>query len=159
MLRIKSLAAAAAVLGYAGLALARQPGYSPDAYRSDWNRYTTQPTTGTTTMPERQTWAPWRQQTMTPSRQTSRMDAGLFTSEGDARAHCGADAVVWVNTKSHVYHFVGSRDYGRTKHGGFMCRASAEGAGTYRAAKNELRMQEKPDRTSLPRSGSSFNRY
>jgi hypothetical protein len=57
MLRITSLAAAAALLGYAGLALAQQPAYSP-GYP---NRYATQPT-GSNTMPDRQT--------MTPSRRT-----------------------------------------------------------------------------------------
>ena len=51
MLRITSLAAAAAILGYTSLGLAQQPSYSP----SYTNRYATQPTTGTAMMPERQT--------------------------------------------------------------------------------------------------------
>jgi hypothetical protein len=198
MIRITSLAAAAAILGYSGLALAQQPTYSP----SYPNRYATQPTTGTTTVPaERQSWSPWRQtttsrestardtmapgrqtatsretigretmarDTMAPTRQRTAMTAGQFSTEGDARAHCGGDTVVWVNTKSHVYHFAGSKDYGQTKRGAFMCRADADRAGTFHAAKNELKMQGRVDRTDRMGtdrsmtsrfSGSSTNRY
>ena len=78
MLRITSLAAAAAILGYTGLALAQQPAYSP-TYQ---DRYANPPTTGNTVMPaERQSWSPWRQtttsresmarDTMAPGRQTT----------------------------------------------------------------------------------------
>lgn len=181
MRRITSLAAAAAILGYAGLALAQQPSYST----SYPNRYATQPTTGTGAMTtERQSWSPWRQtttreslgrqtmgretmarDTMPPGRQRSTMTADQFSTEGDARAHCGGDTVVWVNTKSHVYHFAGSKDYGQTKRGAFMCRADADRAGKFHAAKNELRMQSRTDRIGADRampsrfSGSSTNRY
>jgi len=172
MRRISSLAAAAAVLGYTGLALAQQPAYSP-AYQ---DRYANRPTTGSTVTPvERQSWSPWRQtttsretmgrDTMAPGRQRSAMTADQFSTEGDARAHCGGDAVVWVNTKSHVYHFAGSKDFGQTKHGAFMCRADADRAGTFRAAKNEMKMQGRTDRMGMDRtitsrfSGSSANRY
>ena len=68
-----------------------------------------------------------------------RTTGNQFTSEADARARCGGDTVVWVNTRSHVYHFPGSPDFGHTKRGAFMCRADAERAGTFRAAKNEMR--------------------
>ena len=172
MRHISHLAAAAAVLGYTGLAVAQQPAYSP-AYQ---DRYVNRPTTGSTVMPaERQSWSPWRQtttsretvgrDTMAPARQRTTMNAGQFSSEGDARAHCGGDTVVWVNTKSHVYHFAGSKDYGQTKHGAFMCRADADRAGTFRAAKNEMKMQGRTDRMGTDRtmtsrfSGSSVNRY
>ena len=176
MLRITSLAAAAAILGYTGLALAQQPAYSP----SYGNRYATQPATGTAMPAERQSWSPWRQTTTSrdamtrdttmardttmPTRQRT-MNAGQFSSESDARAHCAGDTVVWVNTKSHVYHFAGSKDFGNTKHGAFMCRADADRAGTFHAAKNELRMQGTTNRTSIERSmtsrfsGSSTSRY
>ena len=86
-------------------------------------------------------------------------------NESQAKAHCPGDTVVWVNTKSHVYHFAGSKDFGNTKHGGFMCRADADRAGTFHAAKNELRMQGTTNRTSIDRSmtprfsGSSTSRY
>jgi hypothetical protein len=62
--------------------------------------------------------------------------AGEFTSDAQARAKCPSDTVVWVNTKSHVYHFAGSHNYGTTKQGTYMCEADAKGAGD-RAAENE----------------------
>jgi hypothetical protein len=40
-----------------------------------------------------------------------------------------------MNTKSGIYHFAGSRDYGHTKQGAYMCRSDADKVG--RAAKNE----------------------
>jgi len=47
----------------------------------------------------------------------------------------GGGTVVWLNTKSGIYHFAGSRDYGRTKQGAYMCRTDADKVA--RAAKNE----------------------
>jgi hypothetical protein len=44
--------------------------------------------------------------------------------------------VVWVNEHSRIYHFAGTRDYGHTKRGAYMCEADAQAAGN-RAAKNE----------------------
>ena len=44
--------------------------------------------------------------------------------------------MVWVNLDSGVYHFEGSRYYGKTKNGKYMSEADAVKAG-YRAAKNE----------------------
>ena len=57
-------------------------------------------------------------------------------TDARARTRCPTDTVVWVNTKSHVYHFAGTRSYGNTKQGTYMCEADAKGAGD-RAAKNE----------------------
>src|SRR5205085_4420505 len=67
------------------------------------------------------------------------MTGGQFASEADARSRCGGDTVVWVNTRSHVYHFPGSPDFGHTKRGAFMCRADADRAGSFRPAKDEMR--------------------
>ena len=62
--------------------------------------------------------------------------ADQFSSEAGAKAHCPSGTiVVWMNTKSSVYHFAGSRDYGHTKQGAYMCRPDADKVG--RAAKNE----------------------
>ena len=62
--------------------------------------------------------------------------ADQFSSEADAKAHClSGTTVVWMNTKSGIYHFAGSRDYGHTKQGAYMCRPDADKVG--RAAKNE----------------------
>jgi hypothetical protein len=62
--------------------------------------------------------------------------AAPSASEMEVKAKCPSDTVVWVNTKSHVYHFAGTRDYGNTKSGEYMCEAAAKSAGS-RAAKNE----------------------
>ena len=62
--------------------------------------------------------------------------AGQFTSEAEAKGHCPSDTVVWVNTKSHKYHYAGHRSYGTTKQGAYMCEADAKAAGDV-AAKGE----------------------
>lgn len=43
------------------------------------------------------------------------------------------DLKVWVNTASGVYHCPGTRWYGATKHGTYMCQADAQKKG-YRPA-------------------------
>ena len=62
--------------------------------------------------------------------------AGGFAADTQAKAHCPADTVVWVNTKSGVYHFAGTHNYGTTRQGAYMCEADAKAAGD-RAAENE----------------------
>ncbi len=47
-----------------------------------------------------------------------------------------SDTVVCVNTRSGVYHFAGTHNYGHTKEGAYMCEADAKAAGD-RAAMNE----------------------
>lgn len=42
---------------------------------------------------------------------------------------CPGDKVVWVNTRSHVYHFQGERYFGNTKNGKFMCERDADREG------------------------------
>jgi hypothetical protein len=64
------------------------------------------------------------------------MSAGEFASDQQARAHCPTDTVVWVNTRSRVYHFAGTHNYGHTKEGAYMCEADAKAVGD-RAAMNE----------------------
>ena len=66
---------------------------------------------------------------------TPKMQAGQFSTEGDAKAHCSGQNVVWMNNPSKIYHYAGSRDYGHTKNGAYMCQADADKVG--RAAKNE----------------------
>ena len=86
------------------------------------------PATGTATAPQRQ-----------PRRATTAAaPAGenQFTSEAQAKARCGSDTVVWVNEPTKVYHFSGSKRFGNTKQGTFMCERDAQAAGD-RAAKNE----------------------
>jgi hypothetical protein len=59
-----------------------------------------------------------------------------FTTETQAKARCPSDTVVWVNLTSKIYHFSGTRSYGNTKHGAYMCEGDTTAAGM-RAAKNE----------------------
>ena len=68
--------------------------------------------------------------------------AGQFASEAEARGRCG-NSVVWVNTKgkSHTYHYAGSRWYGTTKQGAYMCEADAGAAG-YHASKSKTEQQK-----------------
>jgi len=63
-------------------------------------------------------------------------NSGGFASDAQAKARCPSDTVVWVNTKSGVYHFAGTHNYGTTKQGTYMCEADAKSAGD-RAAENE----------------------
>ena len=63
--------------------------------------------------------------------------AGQFTTEYEAKARCPSDTVVWLNTKSHIYHYAGTRSYGTTKQGAYMCEADAAAAGD-RASKSRI---------------------
>ena len=62
--------------------------------------------------------------------------AGEFSTEAEAKEKCPTDTVVWVNTKSHKYHYAGHKSYGATKQGAYMCEADATAAGDV-AAKGE----------------------
>ena len=53
-----------------------------------------------------------------------------------AKAQCPSDTVVWVNLPSKVYHFAGTRSYGTTKRGAYMCEKEAIAAED-RASKTE----------------------
>ncbi len=55
--------------------------------------------------------------------------AGQFSTEAEARYRCPTDKVVWVNNKSRIYHYQGTRYYGATKKGAYMCEADAKSAG------------------------------
>ena len=63
------------------------------------------------------------------------MQASQFSTEGDAKVHCSGQNIVWMNIRSKIYHYAGSRDYGHTKNGAYMCQTDADKMG--RAAKNE----------------------
>ncbi len=55
--------------------------------------------------------------------------AGQFRTEAEARTRCPTDKVVWVNNESRIYHHQGTRYYGATKKGAYMCEADAKAAG------------------------------
>jgi hypothetical protein len=59
----------------------------------------------------------------------------LFQTQTSAQQHCPSDTVVWLNTRSGVYHFQGERYYGNTEQGAFVCERDADTAGD-RATKN-----------------------
>ncbi len=63
--------------------------------------------------------------------------AGEFASEAEAKARCPSDTVVWVNTKSHIYHYAGTHSFGTTKQGAYMCEADAQASGD-RASKSRI---------------------
>ena len=49
-----------------------------------------------------------------------------FQTEQEAKKHCPNDTVVWVSTKTGVYHFKGQRWYGATKQGIYECKNEAD---------------------------------
>ncbi|WP_158810857.1 hypothetical protein [Beijerinckia sp. L45] len=62
--------------------------------------------------------------------------ANQFPAEASAKARCPGATVVWVNTQSRIYHFAGTKNYGNTKAGAYMCETDAAAAGD-RASKTE----------------------
>ena len=90
---------------------------------------------------------PWWQQSAPSSAPASNvgapstLQAGQYPTELAARARCPTDTVVWVNTPTRIYHYSGTRYYGHTLKGGYMCEADARAAG-YRAARNRQREAE-----------------
>ncbi|MGO9685834.1 MAG: hypothetical protein ACLPTZ_25220 [Beijerinckiaceae bacterium] len=71
-----------------------------------------------------------------PAARTAPTGAGQYRTEAEAKGHCPADSVVWVNLKSNIYHFAGTKSYGTTKEGAYMCEREAVGQGD-RASKRE----------------------
>ena len=61
-------------------------------------------------------------------------DPQKFSDEAKATAFCKAGNVVWFNPDSKIYFAKGGQFYGKTKAGGYTCKAFAEKAG-YRASK------------------------
>lgn len=91
-------------------------------------------TSSTATTPSSKTTSP---STASSPASTSKLTAAdQFTTEAQAKAHCRSGIVVWTNLESKVFHFSGTKDYGTTKEGAYMCETDATNDG-YRAAKNE----------------------
>jgi hypothetical protein len=53
------------------------------------------------------------------------LEAGQFADDVAAKASCPSDTVVWVNLPSKIYHFAGTKSYGTTKRGAYMCEKTA----------------------------------
>ena len=71
-----------------------------------------------------------------PSKDSATLEAGQFADEASAKSRCPTDTVVWVNLPSKVYHFAGTKSYGTTKRGAYMCEKEAIAAED-RASKTE----------------------
>jgi hypothetical protein len=69
-------------------------------------------------------------------RSTASLETGQFADDASAKASCPTDTVVWVNLPSKIYHFAGTKSYGTTKRGAYMCEKQAI-AGENRASKTE----------------------
>lgn len=54
--------------------------------------------------------------------------ARLYTykTEKGAARHCPHDQVVWLNTKTGIYHLKGQRGYASTAGGAFVCKLEAD---------------------------------
>jgi len=78
---------------------------------------------------------PWQRPAAPPAGSTTSTEGG-FASAQEAQDRCPGSTVVWVNEHSHIYHFPGTRDYGHTKSGAYLCEAEAQTSGN-RAAMNE----------------------
>jgi hypothetical protein len=76
---------------------------------------------------------PWQRPVAPPAGSTASTGAA---SAQEAQYRCPGSTVVWANEHSHIYHFPGTRDYGHTKSGAYMCEAEAQTSGN-RAAMNE----------------------
>jgi hypothetical protein len=61
-------------------------------------------------------------------------DPQKFTTEENATKFCKPGNVVWFNPDSKIYFAPGSQFYGKTKAGGYTCRAFADKEG-FRATK------------------------
>jgi hypothetical protein len=57
-----------------------------------------------------------------------------YATEAEAKTNCPSDTVVWVNSTSKIYHSSGSRSYGKTRTGAYMCEKESAAAG-FRAIK------------------------
>jgi hypothetical protein len=64
------------------------------------------------------------------------LEAGQFADEASAKGRCPSDTVVWVNLPSKIYHFAGTKSYGTTMRGAYMCEKEAI-TGENRASKTE----------------------
>ena len=75
------------------------------------------------------------------------MVTGQYADEASAKAHCPADTVVWANTSSKAYHLAGTKYYGKTKKGAYMCQKDADSSG-YHGPKVKVAKATVPAKTA-----------
>ena len=97
------------------------------------------PAPASTAAPQSGSLFPWQRPPAPASSSAPR--PGEYVTELQARARCPSDTVVWVNSPTGIYHYSGTRYYGHTRRGAYMCEADAHAAG-YRAARNRQRETE-----------------
>ena len=56
-----------------------------------------------------------------------------YKTEAAAKAGCGADTVVWRARGSKAFHAAGSKYFGKTKHGSYVCEKAALAKGLHAA--------------------------
>ncbi len=56
-----------------------------------------------------------------------------YKSETEAKAACGMGGVAWHATGSKAFHVAGSKYFGKTKHGAYVCEKSALSDGLHKA--------------------------
>ena len=52
-----------------------------------------------------------------------------YPTEAAAKQACPNDIVVWLNTRTGIYHYKGQKWYGATTVGAYVCKAEADMAG------------------------------
>jgi len=53
-----------------------------------------------------------------------------FPTARAAQRHCPMDKVVWLDTFTRRYYYPGSKSYGKTAKGGFVCKKELKGMGS-----------------------------
>jgi len=53
----------------------------------------------------------------------------MYQTQQSAQSHCQNDTVVWLNTRTDVYHFQGERWYANTEQGAYVCERDADANG------------------------------
>jgi hypothetical protein len=53
----------------------------------------------------------------------------LYQTQDAAQTACPTDTVVWLNTRSDIYHLQGERWYGNTYEGAYVCEKDADANG------------------------------
>src|SRR5208282_4158846 len=68
-----------------------------------------------------------------------------FANEEEAKQHCSADIVVWLNLQTWVYYVKGQPSYGRRKNGAYVCEKEADKNGARADGWNYLSILEEND--------------
>ncbi len=137
-MRIATAAYLAVLLAGPGLAWSQTPGTAPGSTSTPPSSSTTKPMTAPPAA------ARGTHATRTAAPATTAMPAGGYAVELEAKAHCPTDTVVWANTTSKAYHMSGTKYYGKTKHGAYMCQKDADQAGYHGSKPGAVAVKKKP---------------